>query len=62
MADQAIQLNFIPLSSIWYYLSDSLLRFPFPPAHLQKPMAGSGNRRRASDEAEGSRAGSRQRW
>jgi hypothetical protein len=31
MADQAIQVNFIPLRFIRYYLSDSLLRFPFPP-------------------------------
>jgi hypothetical protein len=26
--DQALQINFIPLRSIWYYLFDSHLRFP----------------------------------
>jgi hypothetical protein len=31
MADQAIQVNSIPLRFIRYYLSDSHLRFPFPP-------------------------------
>jgi hypothetical protein len=31
MADKAIQVNFIPLRFIWYYLSDSHLRFLFPP-------------------------------
>jgi hypothetical protein len=31
MADQAIQVNFIPLRFIRYYLSDSHLRFIFPP-------------------------------
>jgi hypothetical protein len=35
---------------------------PFPqPAQLQEPMAGSSNRHRAADEAEGSRAGARRR-
>jgi hypothetical protein len=36
------------------------LLFP-PQAQLQEPMAGSSNRRRAADEAEGSRVGARRR-
>jgi hypothetical protein len=32
-----------------------------PPAQPQEPMAGSSNRCRAADEAEGSRAGARRR-
>jgi hypothetical protein len=32
-----------------------------PPAQLQEPMEGSGNRHRTTDEAEGSRAGARRR-
>jgi hypothetical protein len=31
MVDQAIQVNFIPSRFIRHYLSDSYLRFPFPP-------------------------------